>query len=65
MKKFEINENLAQAILNYLAGQPYGEVFTLIKGLQGIKDIVEEKTDLEVKEPKKGDVKETEEEKIK
>lgn len=34
-----IDENLANAILNYLAKQPYSEVFGLINGLQAMKPV--------------------------
>ena len=33
-KQFIIQEDLANAILQYLASKPYGEVFQLIGGLQ-------------------------------
>jgi hypothetical protein len=36
-KQFIIQEDLANAILQYLASKPYGEVFQLIGGLQQLK----------------------------
>jgi len=41
MKKFEISEELAQKVLNYLATRPYLEVSELITQVQQIKPIVE------------------------
>ena len=41
MKKFEISEELAQKLLNYLATRPYLEVAELINQLQQIQPIVE------------------------
>ena len=42
MKKFEISEDLAQKVLNYLATRPYLEVAELIQQVQQIKPIVQE-----------------------
>jgi len=36
-KQFIIQEDLANAILQYLASKPYGEVFQLISGLQQLR----------------------------
>ena len=36
-KQFIIQEDLANAILQYLASKPYGEVFQLIGGLQQLR----------------------------
>ena len=36
-KQFIIQEDLANAILQYLASKPYGEVFQLINALQQLK----------------------------
>lgn len=36
-KKFEITEEAAQAILNYLAERPFKEVMNLIPGLMQLK----------------------------
>lgn len=33
-----ISKDLAQAILNYLAGKPYIEVFELVAQLRGLKE---------------------------
>lgn len=41
MKKFEISEDLAQKVLNYLATRPYLEVAELITQLQQIKPIID------------------------
>lgn len=43
MKKFEITEEVANAILQYLATRPYQEVARLIAELQQVKLIEEEK----------------------
>lgn len=43
MKKFEITEELALKILQYLDTKPYGEVVRLITELQQIKPIEIEK----------------------
>lgn len=37
MKQFIIQEDLATAILQYLASKPYGEVFQLVGGLQQLR----------------------------
>lgn len=39
MKKFEISEQLANAILQYLASRPYAEVYQLVAALQKIEEI--------------------------
>lgn len=39
---FTIKKELAQAILNYLADQPFKEVFGLIQELQKLEKIKEE-----------------------
>lgn len=39
-KQFSIGEELAQAILSYLATRPYQEVFRLIAALQQLKPVV-------------------------
>ena len=36
-KQFIIQEDLANAILQYLASKPYGEVFQLINALQQLR----------------------------
>lgn len=36
-KQFIIQEDLANAILQYLASKPYGEVYQLISGLQQLR----------------------------
>lgn len=38
---FEISEQLAQQILNYLASKPYAEVFQLVAQIQQLKKIEE------------------------
>lgn len=38
MKQFVIQEQLAQAVLNYLATCPYANVFQLIQGLQTLQE---------------------------
>jgi hypothetical protein len=38
-KQFVIGEKLAQAILEYLASQPYREVFGLIAALQRVEEL--------------------------
>ena len=40
--KFEITQDLAQALLNYLAKKPYRETFQLIAEIQKLKPIEEE-----------------------
>jgi hypothetical protein len=39
MKKFIIEEDFANAILNYIATKPYVEVFDFVKGFQGLKEV--------------------------
>lgn len=36
---FKIDEQTATAVLNYLAGRPYAEVFQLINALQRLEKI--------------------------
>jgi hypothetical protein len=43
MSKLEITEELAQAILNYLANRPYKKVMVLIDQLMQLKKIEEPK----------------------
>ena len=38
-KQFIIKEDLANGILQYLANQPYKEVFPFIKGLQELRTL--------------------------
>jgi len=40
--KFEITQELAQAVLDYLVRKPYGEVVLLISELQKLK-VIEDK----------------------
>jgi hypothetical protein len=42
MKNFQIKEELAQAVLQYLAKQPYIEVVSLIHGLQSLQPVRQE-----------------------
>lgn len=44
-KKFIINENLAKAILQYLAARPFGEVHQLVGALQQVEELKEEKNE--------------------
>lgn len=53
-KQFIIQEDLANAILQYLASKPYSEVFQLISGLQQLRI-------MENHEPKKEKLKQEEE----
>lgn len=39
--KYSIDEQLLQAIINYLASKPYGEVYQLIDAIQQAKPIEE------------------------
>ncbi|MCK9370119.1 hypothetical protein M0R04_09465 [Candidatus Dojkabacteria bacterium] len=39
--KYEISQELAQGVLNYLAEKPYKETFVLIAELQKLKVITE------------------------
>jgi hypothetical protein len=48
MKKFEITEEVANAILQYLATKPYNEVAVLITELQKIQPIEEKATEEKV-----------------
>ncbi len=41
MKKYEISEELANALLNYVGKRPYIEVAGLVTGLQQLKEIPE------------------------
>lgn len=38
MKSFLIKEDLANHVLNYLAGRPYVEVYQLVQGLQQLPE---------------------------
>ncbi len=40
MKTFEINEELAQQLISYLAPKPYEEVYVLIARLQSMKEVL-------------------------
>ena len=42
MKTYEIKEELANAILNYLVQQPYKDVSAMVAGLMQLKPIKEE-----------------------
>lgn len=42
MKNYEISHELLEAILKYLHGRPYNEVYQGIQGLQGLKEIKKE-----------------------
>ncbi|MBN7755497.1 hypothetical protein JYP46_01555 [Nitratireductor aquimarinus] len=44
MRKFVIDENLAQAIADYLAARPYREVAQLVAGLMALQEIKEDET---------------------
>lgn len=37
MKKLNITQDLAQAIVNYLATRPYAEVYRMVQGLQSLE----------------------------
>jgi len=39
--KFEIEQELAQSVVDYLVKQPFGEVATLVDGLSRMKPITE------------------------
>jgi hypothetical protein len=41
--EYKIKEGVVKTILNYLAGRPYVESFQLIKELQGLEKIEQEK----------------------
>lgn len=41
--RFVIEQTLAQAVLNYLARQPYAEVFELIAELQRLESVDDDK----------------------
>lgn len=43
--KLEIDKELAQAILNYLALKPFNEVHQLVAAIVSLKEIKEEKAD--------------------
>jgi hypothetical protein len=43
MKIFEIREDLAQAVVNYLAERPYKEVRLLVTGMMALKPLEEPK----------------------
>ena len=44
MKEFKVSEELATAVLNYLAGRPYVEVFQLVNALQKLEEIKQAET---------------------
>lgn len=48
--KYEIEDKLAQALLNYLAEQPYKEVVQLIQGLLSLKQIKAKEPDQTIEE---------------
>jgi hypothetical protein len=52
-KQFIIQEDLANAILQYLASKPYTEVFQLIGGLQQLKIFESSKPQEEKLKPEK------------
>jgi hypothetical protein len=52
MKTFEIREDLAQAVVNYLAERPYKEVRLLVTGMMSLKPIEEPKEPLKEEEIK-------------
>jgi hypothetical protein len=56
MLKFEISQELAQAILNYLAEQKYKETFQLIAELQKLKPINGDENNLQMELPKAKEV---------
>jgi hypothetical protein len=39
MKVFAISEDLANAVLNYLAGKPFNEVHLFVKGFQELPTV--------------------------
>lgn len=41
MKEFVVQGDVLQAILNYLAGRPYAEVFELVKNIQSTSKVLE------------------------
>lgn len=41
--KYEVSKELLQALLDYLSNKPYKEVFILIKEIEKVQPIVEEK----------------------
>lgn len=43
MKNYEINEDLATGILNYLVTRPYQEVYQAVQALQSLKEVEETK----------------------
>ncbi len=48
---FKIEQNVAQAMLDYLATQPYKEVFQLVNALQSLEEIKEPVQEATVVEP--------------
>lgn len=39
MKQFVISEQLAQGVLNYLATQPYAQVFQMIEAIKSLQEV--------------------------
>lgn len=56
--KFEISQEMLQAIANYLMEKPYKEVANLLVGIQSCKQVEEKKPEQEVKDGKVDDSKE-------
>ena len=52
MKQFVIREDLAQALLDYLAGRPYQEVYRLIGALHQIAPLDMEEGETRADAPK-------------
>lgn len=47
MKKYEVSEELLNAVLNYIGTKPYSEVFQLVKAIQEqAKPIEDKKADI-------------------
>ncbi len=55
VKMYQIPENLAQAILSYLATKPYNEVVVIIKALESLP-VIDDTAKAAVEVPKKVDV---------
>lgn len=43
MKKYEVSEELLNAVLNYMGTKPYSEVFQLVKAIQEQAKPIEDK----------------------